>query len=78
MRLLSSYGWGIHNSALLVDSLMSSTCEFAWLSSLGSLSAGMGTTGICLLSMVDYLMKFAEFRIFETPTALSNLVKISC
>lgn len=77
MRLFSSYGWGIPNSVVLVDSLMSSTCEFVWSSSLGSLSASMGTTGICLLYMADYVMKFAEFCIFETPAALSNLVKIS-
>lgn len=55
---------------------MSAPSEFVWSSSLGSLSASMGTTGTCLLYMADYLMKFVEFHVFKAPTALSNLVKI--
>lgn len=43
--------------------LISGTTEFVWLSTLGSHSDSMGTTGICLLA--EHLIKFVEFHVFE-------------
>lgn len=66
-KFFSIYGCGIHNSVLLVD-LLICTCELEW--SVCSLSASMGTIVTCLLYVDGYLMKFAVFHIFETPTTL--------